>query len=33
MLEIARLMPYRVELQGRDELLEWLLAIVADRKK
>lgn len=30
--EIARLMPYRLELKGRDVLLEWLATIAAQSK-
>ncbi len=30
--EIARLMPYRLELKGRDVLLEWLATVAAKSK-
>ena len=30
--DIARLMPYRLELKGRDALLEWLSTIAAETK-
>jgi restriction system protein len=29
--DIARLMPYRLELRGRDALLEWLTAVAAEK--
>ena len=30
--DIARLMPYRLELKGRDALLEWLTAVAAEKR-
>lgn len=30
--DIARLMPYRLELKGRDTLLEWLASIAREKK-